>query len=485
MRVKANNIYSFLRGIIFVILLVSCDKIAQYNIDPDVPWVPVRADMEDQVMVLIQNFPSGGYRNLIIRNIDDEDKKMIVLRQAEVNKRRIVILPKGNYEFSADNVSDNEKFDLQEDCIIRFESNKFKQLELNIPSDIDIIFLNNNKNIIKQPVDDVPFLLSILNMEILDETPIEKYTVKIGDVEIKLNNVWEENYRIISEEVIRLPYQERPYNLTVTVNGKSDSFQFYVIPIPIPLLTVTNIWKDRPIQFAEMEYFIVSRDALSANDRSILERRGYLEDDEYNNIANKFGRLSKGSNDEPYVYTNDRGIIEIQDVNRNDLLVLALSGYPNYDPEIRQDLKWYTQIIPIMRDEISVVWPYDDDPRGTRGLPSKGEDRRFVVEKGSIPDSIWEDMDRNYDYSVWLYYKPGERTDTISRFSVLDDWSYERIPLPSVRIVGNRLIAAGDLSSLCLATQINYLIQVERSTGSFIMDNITYEHSPPLILRAE
>jgi len=416
--------------------------------------------MSNEIMCVIEASPARVLRNLVVRNTSN---KKIVLNIALLDRKRVIILPKGEYQFSTDSVGGS--FDLQDDYKISISNNNLIGEVLVQRSPVRAfrqrnIFITNN--ILNKRAE---YYLTIRDYKLLS-LPLSAYRAEINGVNIPLILNSADN-RIISENPIPL-HESRfragaSYDVTFTVNGdaaKIPPLRFQVIDPP-PTINITNLWRGRPLQYAEVEYF-----KYDGTRTGLFE----LTHNVYMDVSQRAGLLSKGPNGERYIYTGSDGKIVIynEDIHYGDKIALAVSGYVDYDPSRINQLTWY--IYPLTVEERNL------NPNITWNIPSKGGKRAFSAY--SRVSRTWNEMEMENDYYVSLYYRPGVRSTMVSRRVVLNDPGFIRIPpTPHREINGNILLAWFDFDNICIATQINYLIRLESSRGNFSMNNITFENS--------
>jgi hypothetical protein len=423
--------------------------------EDSVTYKPARVRVSGEcVAVLVP--PKAGIKNLRIKN---SATGKIVFNSPELTRNRMIVLPGGDYEFSAAGIK-NAAIKLGDDCKITSDGKTFTQSALKAPP--AVAFYNGQTWNIGSPIrEDAAYYLTILDLDSLD-TPVPAYTMKVSGKGLNLDiplAATRKNNRIISETTHA--FKQGNYKVTVSVNGNSKQipeFNFTVAPKPPFTLTVNNQWGGSPLQYATIQVF----KTVAPISSSRMSQRDY-DNFAYDNTAIAIGDSLFGN-------TGDKGQIVLPGIRDGERLVFAILGISGSD-EVglmtrTADERWKT---------IQLVWPKST-------VPGKGEYREFIaeVEPGAI--DRWERIRSTGNYRVSMYYHPGPPAN-IARNIVLNSGDFQKISTESSRFDGSRIICFFNLSHLCKATNINYLIRVESDTeGVFMMRNTAAEGAQPPIL---
>ena len=301
---KNSNKATLFLNIVFIFAIFSCNR---FDEERENVYIPPTVTIDNEVICIIEVTQNRVLGNLMIRDITSN---RIVLSLPSLDKRRIIILPLGEYEISADGIRGT--VDLQEDSRIVVSGNNFRREPLRQPQPSATIafrrgnnYVTDNNNIIAGS----QYHLTILDIENL-LLPTTAYKMEIDGIgSIPLRSAKESNQRIISENPIIF---ERIGNYKVTVTSSSGTFEFpfRVIEIP-PIITINNLWRERPLQFAEMEYFVIDINER-INGILINDNVTYtFNDNTYMDRSRRAGLLSSGPNGEPYISTESYGRIVI------------------------------------------------------------------------------------------------------------------------------------------------------------------------------
>ena len=450
---NCNKAILFL-GLVFV--LYSCNRFAE---DKTNSYIPPTVTIDNEIMCIIEASQNRVLRNLMIRDVSNN---RIIFSLPSLDKKRIIILHQGEYSISADGV---RGANFKEDCRIIITGNAFSIESLRQPRPSAPIafrrgnnYVTDNNNLIARRAS---YYLTILDMENL-LLPAAAYSAEIngGIGSIPLKNTKESNQRIVSENPVTF---ERGNSFIVTVTVNTNPVRTFELPFrvidPPPEITINNLWRGSPLQFAEMEYFRLGENETLADS---------LPDNVYMDRSRRDGLLSAGPNGEPYVSTENDGKIVIDSVPHGGRVAVAVSGYPDYDPEGNNQLTWYIKTIRI--DENNPIMTE------TWNIPSKGGRRAFRA--FARESSAWNDVVTEDDYHVSLYYQAGVRSTIISRREVLSDSTFTRVRTPHREINNDMLLAWFDLDNVSIATQLNYLIRLDSPQGNFSMTSVTFERSP-------
>jgi len=445
-------------GIAFVIF--SYSLFAQNNYKPAV------VNVDNEVMCIVESSSKKILSNFTVYDIANN---RIVTSLPSLDQKRIFVFNKGEYKISADGISGT--LDLQEDCKIIASGSLFKKEALKQPASI-LFRRNNNFLTTNEIIERREYYLAIYDLDNLS-LPASAYKAEIDGIGNIPLNIVKDNNRIISEKPLpAFAVRKDPYVVTVSVSGGTPKkLSFYVREYRFDI-TVKNLWRGKPLQFGEMEYF---RSPSNVNITSLLhkEQDGYLyiNDNIYMDISRRAGVESKGPNGETYISTGSSGIIELKDVKQGEQIVLALSGYPYIDPDGKNQLHWYIQILNPTENKLNmdVTW----------NIPSKGEKRTFQAYANQ--DSTWDDvindiMDGDKNCEVILYYQAGLRSSKISKREAIS--SFTPVSTFQREINDEKLLISWfNLGNICVATQLNYLIKLDSPHGTYIMGNVTYESS--------
>jgi hypothetical protein len=387
--------------------------------------------------------------------VRDAGSQRIVLSLPRVSDKRIIILPRGSYEFSADNAA-KTVLDLQNDCRIVFSGRAFKGEALKEPPVIAFRRSPQGVNSSIPLIEGVPYFLAVLDMDDLNNRlPIGSYTAAIsGKGNVELNGVKENNY-IISKSA----YTFVRGSYTVTVTGSAaqiNPFRFRVEPRPPFTLTITNIWNGKPLQFADIAGYKSNarlNPVLPRNDngKSPISYTSF----DYSNrgaVLRPAGESNTGAD----------GKISFPGISHDDRVVLVVMGVNPAD-----DVYTHTIIADEGRRNLTVSWDR---------IPAKG--RNFQIE-APVDRNSFNSWDRIDNFSVSFLYKPGTPA-TIPIQTVLNGNSgFNEIKGISYRReTENSITCFVDLQNISKVSQFNYLITVKDvSLGTFAMNNTSAEIS--------
>jgi hypothetical protein len=428
---------------LFIIVYFSC---TQENSEA---YKPVRMRVNNECVVVIVP-PRAGIKNLTLINTTTG---RIVFNLPELIRNRIIMIPKGDYEFSAMGIK-KEVFKFGDDCKITSDGKTFTQSALKVPP--AIAFYNGQIWNMESPIrEDAAYYLTILDLDNLDML-VSAYTMKITGNGLNLNiplDAVRKNNRVISEKTYA--FKQGNYKVTVSVNGNSKQipdFSFTVAPKPATPRTVNNQWGGSPLKYATIQAFKTTA-PISSPRMSQMDYSNFAYANEANCIL--IGGRIRGN-------TGDDGQFVIPGIRGGDRLVFAILGISTNDE---------VSLIARTADDspnINLVWPKST-------LPDKGEYRGFTaeVEPGAI--DRWERIESAGNYRVSMYYHLGPPAN-IARNIVLSGSDFQEISTESAKFDGNRITCFFNLSDLCKATNINYLLKVESDTaGIFMMRNTAAE----------
>jgi hypothetical protein len=176
-------------------------------------YQPVSVDMRKQseLMVLLVP-PQNGLRNFLIL---DNASRRIMANIAEVKQKRLVILPPGDYDFSAEDVR-TATLPIDDDCSVTIVSNRFVAEPFS-----QITFYDGSNYYASRIVEGRSYWLTILNIENVQPSA---YTAEItGKGNIPLAPGLSGN-RVISAARIP-PFTAGRYTVTGAVNGDASKIE--------------------------------------------------------------------------------------------------------------------------------------------------------------------------------------------------------------------------------------------------------------------
>jgi hypothetical protein len=174
---------------------------------------PVSVDMRKQseLMVLLIP-PQNGLKNFLIQ---DNASRRIMASIAEVKQKRLLILPPGDYDLSAEGVR-IATLSIDDDCSVTIVSNRFVAESFS-----QIAFYDESNYYASRIVEGRSYWLTILNIE---NVPPSTYTAEIaGKGNILLASRLSGN-RVISAARIS-PFTAGKYTVTGAVNGDASKIE--------------------------------------------------------------------------------------------------------------------------------------------------------------------------------------------------------------------------------------------------------------------
>jgi hypothetical protein len=433
--------------VIFTSLFSACNKIEEDA------WTPIQTKVENKFMGILAALPQGGYKNLIVRDVADG---RIVLSIPQLNKKRIIMLPKGSYEFSADN-AEKATLKLDDDCIINYAGRTFKTEAFDKPPVIAFRSGQQGWDRRSPLTEGIQYYLTIFDIDNLSGLP-SAYSAAItgkGNITLSSNK---ENNRIISGSGIS--FTQGKYTVTATGSSLGTiNYNFEVIPQPPFDLEINSKWNGKNLEFADMVAYKSSAflpDVIPRNDDG--SGKTSFTSFDYANTANVI-RV----NGNRFLDTNDRGRIVIPKVYNDDGIILFVLGTDNNDEYV------FTYSFTARRSENpkSVSWDK---------IPAKGKDFSIdvPVDKNSL--ASWDLIN---NFSVSFFYKLGKPA-TIPSQTVLSGNS-GFIEIKNIRYrrqTDDTITCFVDLPNISKVSHLNYLIRVEDADqGVFIMNNTSNENS--------
>jgi hypothetical protein len=191
----------------FILLLGACTQ------EQNPVYQLVSADMRKQseLMVLLIP-PRNGLKNFLIQ---DNVSRRIMTNIAEVNQKRLLILPPGDYDFSAEGVR-TATLPIDDDCGITIVSNRFVAEPFS-----QITFYDGSNYYASRIVEGRSYWLTILNIENVQPSA---YTMEIsGKGNIPLASRLSGN-RVMSAARIP-PFTAGRYTVTGAVNGDASKIE--------------------------------------------------------------------------------------------------------------------------------------------------------------------------------------------------------------------------------------------------------------------
>ena len=191
----------------FILLLGACTR------EQKPVYQPVSADMQKQseLMVLLVP-PRNGLKNLLIQ---DKISRRIMTNMVEVKQKLLLILPPGDYDFSAEGVR-TAVIPIDDDCSITIVSNRFAAEPFS-----QITFYDGSNYYASRIVEGRSYWLTILNIENLHPSA---YTAEIScKGNIPLASGLSCN-RVISSSRIP-PFTVGKYTVTGAVNGDASKIE--------------------------------------------------------------------------------------------------------------------------------------------------------------------------------------------------------------------------------------------------------------------
>jgi hypothetical protein len=191
----------------FVLLFGACTQ------EQKPVYQPVSVDMRKQSeLMLLLIPPKNGLRNFLIQN---NASRRIMANIAEVKQKRLIILPPGDYDFSAEGLRTATIF-VDDDCSVTIVSNRFVAEPFS-----QITFYDGSNYYASRIVEGRAYWLTILNIENLQPSA---YTMEItGKGNIPLASKLSGN-RVISAAKIS-PFTAGKYTVTGTVNGDTSKIE--------------------------------------------------------------------------------------------------------------------------------------------------------------------------------------------------------------------------------------------------------------------
>jgi hypothetical protein len=431
-------------AVMYGLIFSSCGK------SGEVSYKPVQPKIENEFFGIIVP-PKDGYKNLLVRDADGR----VVLSLPQLNRKRIIILPKGSYEFSAANTN-NAVLDLMDDCRIIIANRTFKAEPILPPP--AIAFRSGNAWDLTEITQDGSYHLTILDLDDLGLSPgAYKAAISKGGVVLyrDISFSGKENNRVLSDQTFSFS-EFGVYNVSVTVSGSTNKIKpsaFTVRELIFDPLVIKNIWNKKPLQYAKVQSFKI----LGAAEKDI---NGELTPQEYRNTAARLAdaqsRILFQGNIEGNTGAN--GIIEIPNVRGNERIVIAMMNTMSKD-------KIYVRTIRARQKTEELDWK----------IPSKEEDRPFIVKIRGRDGGTWAGVEEDA-IEVSMYYKPDIPATNISRQDVLDRNTFEKInTFRKEKLSDDEFRAYFDLRDLCIATNINWLLELETNKGPFYMLNVVDE----------
>ena len=454
------NVYftALLYAIVCALLLTACGRE-----QPRKAYVPPRVNLSNEFMGIVSPPNNGSLRNFTIT----DDAGRSVLDIPELSKNKIIVLPKGKYEFSADNVAESKVFDLTEDCKIVSTARTFTQNPLVKPPAIS--FRGSRWDMLGPLTEGASYYLTILDLDNMNE-PADSYTATIRGVGNIPLNVNKDNNRIVSRNAHS--FSRGTYDVTVSVNGDSSrfaSFRFEVRPRPPITLTINNTWGGRPLQYANITVYRVPASVVSP--RAVMPRSddgsGALSFNSFD-YANNRHIIRSGGNDRFNIGSN--GTIVLPGIYENDRIILVAMG-------VRAADNVYTNTFTVN----SAMYNRRDTTVSWQSIPSKG--RNFAV---SVPlERRSADALRsanNIDPS--FYYRLGNPA-TIPSQTVLGGNGFNRARVNDFRrettdrngVLEYTILYNVDLSDISIVSHFNYLASLDTDVGAFVMNNTSDETS--------
>jgi hypothetical protein len=200
--------------LVFVLLLGACTQ------EQKPVHQPVSVDMRKQSELMVPLIPpQNGLRNFLIR---DNASRRIMANIAEVKQKRLVILPPGDYDFSAEGVR-TATLPVDDDCSVTLVSSRFAAEPFS-----QITFYDGSNYYASRIIEGRSYWLTILNIENVQPSA---YTAEItGKGNIPLAPGLSGN-RVISAARIQ-PFTAGRYTVTGAVNGdvsKIEPQEFTVV----------------------------------------------------------------------------------------------------------------------------------------------------------------------------------------------------------------------------------------------------------------
>jgi len=442
----------FMLAVVFV--FSSCNKISSTN-----KFEKLRPDIDNEIFVILAQ-KSGGYENLVVTDVN----KKIIYSNAEIKNSQILVFPAGSYYFEAKGINKSALLEIKKDCKVVYEGKTFKIQNLKEPT--PVLFMNSRKEPVNSDnlVHGASYYLSILNMKDLDYASEYTATAKLKDNPDK-NYTFKANIsknRLISENANSFNWNTERGTVTIFVDKKSDVIKpiSFRVREPEPFeMTIKNTWKNnnKPIEWAEFYYF-----RLNNKDEEKIFKVEKMNDMEFKNKKSKY-KDGKGN-------TNTDGkIVTTKDIRENDIIVIAISVPANSG--IDKEFTWYIKTIEAReanKDKEELIWE----------IPAKSEERLFTIPVDTKFTKEWENVDER-KLKAKIYYNAGESDNITSKYKVRQNLNdYTIVDSGRSVIQGDNILCWFDLSKLCAATRINFLIQVDTTEGVFIMDHTSYEVNP-------
>jgi hypothetical protein len=461
--------------IMLVFTISSCGRFNITNItNIKNEYIPVKANIENEVIVIIDELKPFGYKNFEIKNADTGK---IVFSMPELTSQRVIMVPKGNYTFYADGVSRaQDEIRLDSDCRITYirrgRDNFFSKTDWKEPP--AVMFLDTVNNPVRDNIliHEYNYYVSILNFDDLDYN--ETYQAVIREFpNIKFEIKKTINNRLVSDRPIHLPSRDNLYNVLITNNANFRApLPFRVKPREPFRLTITNSWQGKPLEWAKMEYFIIRDD-----DEYLFKPE--MNSIDYIKVQGRFRSIT--------VYTSKYDIDKktIQNeiiidpmVSEDQKILLAI--------EVERDNKgqkvWFTQVITAKEANKTrdVIWD----------LPNKGKNRSYKIPiDTSIGEKFRELCNSDGIKEHLFYFKTGDENSKDIYIDVVNSSNnYELATTNGIspQIDNGRVYCIGnfDLSNICVASRIIYLLCMKTSDGAFIMEHVFFEspNTPPDII---
>jgi hypothetical protein len=435
--------------IINVLFITACNQIRREQ-----KYIPARVSLSNEFIGIVSPPRNRTLKNFTI--LTDNTEKRVVLFSSELSQNRIIVLPKGKYEFRADGIQ-GKAFDLSDDCKIVSNGRTFTQEPLPPPPTIS--FRGSRWDMLGPLAEGTSYYLTILDLDNLNE-PAGSYKATIsgkGDIPLSVNK---ENNRIISESPYSFTRGTYTVNVSLHNTPLSSPRTFRVDPRPPFTLTINNTWQGRKLKYANIIAYKAMASTVSPG--AVISRGDYT--------AFHYPYSNRNNSNVFETNTGSTGRLTVREVNDGDRIILVAMGVKTGD----DDVYTYTiQSADRSRQEMTVSW---------QSIPSKG--RNFVVNVPvhSSAQNSWELID---NFSVSFYYQLGDKP--VPSQIALGGNGFTRINgIHYSRETDNSIMGIVDLSSVSMVSHINYLLRVDdEKWGAFYSNNTSSDMDDPQPLRKQ
>jgi hypothetical protein len=410
-----------------------------------------------EAFIIIQPPAKGSFEKL---QISDNTSGNILFEGQNITTKRIVVIPTGEYtvaRYDGKNTIKNKITIKEQPGVLTLSGSNIVFNEIKDPP--AIAFMRGDRWDLTTITEGTSYYLTLFDKDNLDTLPVGAYNnVHISgpginkDIELAAAT---QNTRYISADA--LTFAQGTLTVTANLQGNTKTQRITVVPKPPFVLTVTNTWNGRPLQYANVQFF-----------RSTAKLAPQITKTEFDTFTYNNRNNTVFINGGEVASSGSEGKITLRELHDKDSLLVFIKGVMPNDPI-------YVKSIVVDENNPNMRLSWDN-------IPSKGRNFDFEASIDYSASNSWARID---NFTVSFYYKAGSPA-TIRKQTVLSDSGWTVINANFRREGDNRITVFADLDRICKVSHFNYLLVVnDEYEGKFSMANTADEISIQPVLFKE